>query len=184
MESENFSKNLGTFMFILFFFTINITAQLQELSLKLQAENSNEVEITGQFSNGTNIIKSGEPVTLILTVKNESAMPIFFADSFASKDFRITVRNERGEIISLTEYGKRMKNRTSFSYRRVNLESGKTRESKMGLDKVFDITVRGKYFLTASRAVMVNRVVDANGVVQQQGNWVQVMSKEIEFIVE
>ena len=54
----------------------------------------------------------------------------------------------------------------------------------MGLDKVFDITAKGKYYITASRTVIVNRVVDANRVVQKQGDWIRISSKEIEFIIE
>ena len=174
---------LGLCLTVLFMLTVNVKAQIQELNFNLQEEILKEIELTGQFSNGTNSAKSGESVTLILTVKNNSKSPIFFADRFAAKDFRIIIRNERGEIVPLTKYGERMKNWTSFRNIGVNLKSGKTRESKMGLDKVFDITAKGKYFMTVSRPVMVNRIVDANRLVQKQGDWIRITSKEIEFIV-
>jgi hypothetical protein len=175
---------LGFFLTILFVFAINAKAQIQEMSFNLQEKLSGEIELTGQFSNGNRSAKSGEPITLILTVKNNSNSPIFFADRFAEKDFTITIRNERNEIIPLTEYGERMKNWTSFRNIGVNLKSGKTRESKMGLDKVFDITAKGKYFMTVSRPVIVNRAVGANREVQKQGDWIRIASKEIEFTIE
>ena len=171
---------------VLIVFTVNTEAQIQEeLNPEQQKQVLNDVEITGRFNNDTNTTKSGEPLTFILTIKNNSKSPIYFVDSFPEKDYKITVKNERGETAPLTEYGKKETDPYGPVWRNmvVRLELGKSLESKTRLDKIYDITPKGKYYISVNREIEVNRVVDANRVVQNWGNGVRVTSKEIQFTV-
>ncbi|MGI8467657.1 MAG: hypothetical protein ACR2N3_04320 [Pyrinomonadaceae bacterium] len=165
MKSKNHKTKirviLGFCITFLFIFTANTKAQIQELSPDLREQVLKDVEVTGRFNNDINTTKSGEPLTFILTIKNGSKSPIYFVDSFVERDYKITVKNERGETVSLTDYGKRETDPNHPIWRNliVKLEPGRSMESRTGLDKIYNITLKEKYYVSVNREVVINRVV-------------------------
>lgn len=123
-----------------------------------KSDNSNvpkqELKITVRNDDGKSIYEVGETIVLNLTVKNNDDVELFVLQSCATVDYKLTVKDEYGLAVSLTKEGLRRTNRSEIfcSYKKVKIESGKSKQDSINLSQLYDMSAKGKYYVSASRS--------------------------------
>lgn len=155
---------------ILLSLIVNIIAQIQKPMSDSVKVSQPGINLTLQLEGS--IVKSGEPVTVALTVENNSPLAIVLGESSVVRDFKIEVKNENGKAVHLTKDGLRLTDPSAPVWRNriVKLEPGKSRESKINLAYLYEMSNKGKYYISAVRGV---RKTDGKSI-RLQSNTVQV----------
>lgn len=96
-----------------------------------------------------------DSVTLALIIENTGKDAIHFLESCASLDYKFLVKNESGQILSLTKEGHRLTNRSEMicRYKSSTVESNKSKQSRINLSRLYDFSIAGKYYVTVSRSI-------------------------------
>lgn len=138
---------------ILLGFLTLLIAQVQKEKLNDQNKLVQAFELTTQLDEDNKTLKVGEQVLLILTIKNNSDEELFILESSTERDYKIEVKDEGGKIISLTDEGRRLTDPSAPVWRnfKSKVDPGKSKQSKINLAYLFDMSAKGKYFITAKR---------------------------------
>lgn len=136
---------------IILWLFINLNAQTQKEESDETIKTLQKFQLVGQIDNA--VVKSGEQVLLGLTITNNTETELFLAQSCVTLDYKFTVKDESGEIIPLTKEGERLTNRSKLvcSYKRIKLGSGKSRQAKINLAQIYNMSAKGTYYISASR---------------------------------
>lgn len=95
-----------------------------------------------------------ESNSLALTIKNNSKEVLLIFVTYPARDYEFDVRNEEGQSIRLTETGDILVNNPSIFMRgHLELEPGETIEHKVQINKIYDMSVPGKYSVRVKRKV-------------------------------
>jgi phage FluMu protein gp41 len=118
-------------------------------------------------------LKRGEPILLKLTLKNVSQKELFVAESTAEKVYDIDVRDERGELVPLSEKGKRLYREPIMfdGVISVKVAPGQEQNVTIDLSKIYNVTATGIYSVTARRTVPK---LDRSGTAELVSNTVKV----------
>jgi hypothetical protein len=166
----------ATFVFFLLFsLTMILIAQVQKKELSKQSKIAQEFQLTAKIENGNDKFKVGEPIQLTLIIENRSDESLYYLDSCVSLDYKFTVKNESNDEVPLTKEGERLTKRSEVvcRYKMSKLESGKSRQKKINLAHLYDISVKGKYYVSVSRSAQ-----------KGESEVIKLESEVIEIIVE
>ncbi len=100
-------------------------------------------------------VKSGEPIVLKLAVKNATNGELILFESSAVQDYKLTVKNGKGESIPLTDAGVRILSAAGEHLRQVMVKVGPGQERHVSLivNDLYRMTTGGTYYITARREV-------------------------------
>jgi len=133
------------------------------------------LEIAIQTDEDKKIFKVDETILLSLTVKNNDDIELFILESCVSLDYKLTVKNEHGQLVFLTKEGQRLTNRGEIMCRnkKFKLEPGKSKQVSINLLSLYDVSAKGKYFISASRSAR-----------KSDNSWIRAESNTIQVIIE
>ena len=103
---------------------------------------------------------AGDRIPLTITFRNESQHEIFISETngadAADRDFELEVLNDGGQRVPYTLYGKEAHSPDPgrfrfFSFKRKRIEAGGSIQQVIVLNKVFDLTLPGKYSVRVTR---------------------------------
>ena len=114
-----------------------------------------------------------QPIRLAITIKNASEDELSFWETCPESDYRFIVEDDKGQVVPLTRYGQRIeKNREIvLSAVPVALKPNDERQDTILLNRIYDMTIEGKYDITAWRHV---RTRDNKGHTKLISNTVEV----------
>ncbi|CAN5691625.1 hypothetical protein BH20ACI4_BH20ACI4_23110 [soil metagenome] len=155
--------------------SIKIKTQVQEVKSNIENKLSQTIELSARFDKDSNLFKIGEPITLILTIENNSDTELYFIESNTSRDYKIDIKNEQGEKVSLTKNGQRLTSRSTSVWRNklVKLEPGKARQAKINIAHLYEMSAKGKYYISVSRMAR-----------KGESEFIKLESEMIEIVVE
>lgn len=106
-------------------------------------------------------VASGDKIVLRITLTNTSEKDLGFrqrarADE-AEWDYSIDVRDEKGDAVNQTNFGRnRLQIMTMFSARVKTVNPGQSLKEGVTLSKLFDLTIPGRYTVQVSRHAQDN----------------------------
>ena len=116
---------------------------------------------------------SGDSLVLKLTMKNVTTETLRLIKTVPEKLYQVTVTNDRGEPLPLTEYGKRRREAVPGARIVLRVGPGEEVQQEIPLDKMYDLTGKGTYSLTVKRNVL-----------KRQGEgFAEVVSNTVKFTV-
>jgi hypothetical protein len=100
------------------------------------------------------IVRSGEAILLKLFLKNIGNKSFFVYESSPVQDYKITVKNQLGEVVPLTGYGKSRLS-TAEEYRRVKIElrAGNEVQDSLSISEIYHMNISSNYFITVKRKI-------------------------------
>lgn len=125
------------------------------------------------FLLGINVEKQSvsvrDPVILNVVLKNISDTPLPLVQTRPENDYRVSVHYENGEAVPLTLYGKRLDSIRGEVRRRttVTLASNEALEHHLHIDRLFDMSLTGKYFIKVTRTMLTR---GTNGFADLESN--------------
>jgi hypothetical protein len=101
-------------------------------------------------------VASGGKIVLQIMLANISDSALVFGQRMrpdqAEWDYRIDVRNEKGEAVAETAYGRiRLEVVTLFSSQMKTVAPGHSLKEEVTLSKLYDLTIPGRYTVQVSR---------------------------------
>jgi hypothetical protein len=133
-----------------------ITMTIAQTEKKKSNDNipKQELKITAQVDKDKTAFKVGEVIVISLTVKNNDDVELFVLQSCATLDYKLTVKDEYGQLVSLTKEGQRRTTRSEIycSYKTVKIEPGKSKQDNINLTQLYDLSAKGKYYISANRS--------------------------------
>ncbi len=95
-----------------------------------------------------------EPLLVKFSTKNVARKPLFVLESNPDTDYRFDVRDDKGNVVPLTEYGKKILS-TAEEVRMVlvKLRPGEETHSEVRAERIVQLNVAGTYYITAKRRV-------------------------------
>lgn len=117
-----------------------------------------------------------EPVVVAVRIKNVSDRILSFPESSPESDYGIEVKDDRGEQMPLTRYGKNVL-RSGEEHRRVvtKLDPGAEHQQKLLVNRIYDMSTSGTYFVQISRDVFKR---DGKGVAKVKSNVLKIKVKD------
>jgi hypothetical protein len=98
------------------------------------------------------LIKSGEPVVLKLNLMNAGRKSLFVYETSDESDYKLSVKDEKGESVPLTEYGERLLSSAEELRRiKVEMKPGEERQVSIRVSKIYRMAAGSTYFITAKR---------------------------------
>lgn len=130
--------------------------------------------LTSQTS--TEAFLSGDPVWVNLVVKNVGHRAQILVAADPEKIYKFTVKNEKGEDVPLTEYGKSIQTGSEDFWGKayLTIKPGQEHEDKVLISRIYEMRSTGRYFISASRMVFRQ---DNKGVAEVTSNTVEVIMK-------
>lgn len=100
-------------------------------------------------------VRSGEPILLKLTLKNATVKDLCLERRGVEREYQLEVKNERGERVPPTEAGMTLINNAGedWSHYGVKLGPGKKIQDEIEVNKLWEMTAPGTYYITATRPV-------------------------------
>lgn len=94
-------------------------------------------------------------IILVVTMKNVSDTPLKLVETGSLKDYRITVQDEKGDDVPLTLYGRMLSDsRREILLRRMKrVAPGETLVHEFHVNRIFDMSLTGKYYIHITRMV-------------------------------
>jgi hypothetical protein len=134
-----------------------------------------KLEISTQVDNDKTAFKIGEVIVINLTVKNNDDVELFVHQSCATLDYKLTVKDEYGQLVSLTKEGQRRTNRYEMicPSKKVQIEPGKSKQDNINLTQLYDLSATGKYYVSVNRSAR-----------KGEYEWINLESDVIEIVVE
>lgn len=123
----------------------------------LQEERMSWGEAQGGFRLGVQGMKNDfsvkDAILLVMYLKNISDEPLRVI--ITGNDYEITVLDRDGNNVPLTRYGKHLANEADRFFLRVVLavEPGEELRDELHVNRIFDMTLSGQYFVNISRSV-------------------------------
>lgn len=98
------------------------------------------------------MLKSDEPVVLKLNLMNAGRKSLFVYETSDETDYKLSVKDETGESVPLTEYGERLLS-SAEELRRIKVEvkPGEERQGSIQVSKIYRMVAGNTYFITAKR---------------------------------
>lgn len=103
---------------------------------------------------------AGEPVNLVLLLKNKGKEDVFYADSSEYRDYRIEVYDAKKEKVPMTRFGTRFIGASPGERWRCiykKLAPGEQIRSVVNLARLFDLTIADEYTISITRIVNENQ---------------------------
>lgn len=94
-------------------------------------------------------------IMLHLTIKNVTKRDLYLVETYPADEYKLTVRNERGEDAALTQLGQLLKANEGNNFRviGVKVRSNEEVRDNIEINKFYVMTAPGAYFITAKRTV-------------------------------
>lgn len=152
-----------------------VSIQAQKRNLKTINNVSHGFKITTRLENENKLVQIGQPILLVLNTINDGNKSGFVIESSVARDFNLTVKNEYGKVVPLTEEGRRLTspNKSVYRNKKVKLEPGESIQSKINLAHLYEMTAKGTYYANASRII---KEID--------GDMLRVESNTIQFVLK
>ena len=101
-------------------------------------------------------VKSGDEIQLKLTLKNNTQKPFFLFESSPEQDYKITIKDSKGNTVPLTEYGKQ-RLRSADEYRKVSKQVGPQQElhAEMRIDEIYRFKSGTTYYISVKRNILI-----------------------------
>ena len=131
-------------------------AQVKILSRAMEQQTDTDSVKMSLSLSAPDVAIVSSPIVIEVTLKNDSDQPLFFPGGYSGYDF--LVRSETKTPILPTLFGQNtMRTRqTSFAARALELPPRGSYSYKFPINRFYDMTKLGTYFLTASREVPVD----------------------------
>ncbi len=101
------------------------------------------------------LFKPGEPIILKVILKNISKKTHTIVVSGPERDYDIIVKDNKGAIVPLTKYGKRlMDNKGEFRAIGKKIKSQKEIQINLLINRIYDMTISGTYSIKVERFVL------------------------------
>jgi len=120
-------------------------------------------------------VSRDEPITLKLTLTNNTKKEILVIESNPLADYKIDVRDQRGTPVPPTPEGRDLLFRSRWFGRRVSvtIAPGENKTDTFQVNKIYAMTDPGSYAITASRRAL-----------RQVGKpWIELRSNEVKVTV-
>jgi hypothetical protein len=157
--SDSIHRNSGCALLIFLILVIGPTAlghnqgKRQANSKKPDVVRSTGVLLMAQAAR--DVVAAGEPVTLTLTITNESKTTRFIWETSATEQYRLIVLDGRGKPASVTPYGeKELRPREDHLARHLRgMEPGEQSRDTIEVNKLFEMSSPGTYSISAARTI-------------------------------
>lgn len=117
------------------------------------------------------VFAPNEPILLQITLKNVTKRTLVHVVG-SHEDYPVIVKDEEGKNVPPTRYKRqRDSRRTSFAHGSMDIDSGEEVKSDILVNRMYDMTKSGTYFITASHSVPNS---DKTRAVRVMSNTVQV----------
>jgi hypothetical protein len=191
MQKRHFVSQIKTHMKIkiaLAFIAIAMmTLPIRGDGLELKSSNSNESESVsrewGKVTEGFRLsaklekrqVGPGEPILLKLSIRNATKRVLHLEETSPEKEYKIDVRNERGENAQLTKQGQLLQDNSEndFKVLAVSIGPKQEREDTIEINRLHDMTARDTYAITVRRKVPK----------QDHTGWTEVVSNTVKVKV-
>jgi hypothetical protein len=119
-------------------------------------------------------VSRDEPITLKLSLRNNTKKEITVIESNQLLDYKIDVRDQRGMRVLPTPEGKDLLFRSHWGGRRVSvtIAPGESKTDTFQVNKIYAMTDPGSYTMTASRRAQI-----------AVGKWIELRSNEVKVTV-
>lgn len=116
-----------------------------------------------------------EPITIKLTLTNNTKKEIVVVESNPLADYKIDVRDGLGSRVPPTPEGKDLLFRSQWGGRRlaVRLTPGENKTDTFEVNKIYDMTKPGSYTITARRTALI----------PPGKSWIELKSNEVKVLV-
>lgn len=120
-------------------------------------------------------VSRDEPITLKLSLTNNTKKEIIVVESNPLADYKIEVRDGRGALAPPTPEGKDLLFRSQWGGRRlsVTIAPGESKTDTFQVNKIYAMTDAGSYTITASRRAQS----------QVGKSWIELKSNEVKVTV-
>ena len=100
-------------------------------------------------------VAPGEPIVLKLVLRNTTPTTLYLTEVGVEKEYKVKVKDERGEDVPLTKHGKLLRNTelTYFMMAGLAVGPGQEREDSLRVSDLHDMGVGGTYSITVKRMV-------------------------------
>lgn len=101
------------------------------------------------------VFQLGTPIPLKLTVKNASRRTLKLPVSLPEIDYKVIIKDEKGGIIPLTQYGEASRNPRDISRNHLlDMKPGEQISEQLSIAKIFNITRSGHYSVSVRRRIL------------------------------
>jgi len=102
-------------------------------------------------------VSRNEPITLKLSLVNNTKKDVVVVESNPLADYQIDVRDERGRSVPPTPEGKDLLFRSQWGGRRVSvtIAPGASKTDTFDVNKIYDMANPGAYTITAKRRALI-----------------------------
>jgi hypothetical protein len=100
---------------------------------------------------------AGEPIVLAVSARNNGSKVLVLENTYHPEwDYKLDVRTEAGETVSLTEEGRHLvKDIAIYASTNVDIHPGQEIEKDFLISKLFEMTTSGTYSITVKRQFFV-----------------------------
>ena len=119
------------------------------------------------------LVKAGKPVVLKLSLTNAGRKALIVYETSDETDYKLSVKDEKGESVHLTEYGEKLLS-SAEQLRRIKVEvkPGEEMQDSIRVSSLYRMAAGGTYFITATRQFF-----------RRNGEPGEVMSNEVKITV-
>jgi len=97
------------------------------------------------------VAETARPVIVLIELSNQSRLPVAIWERFVQRDYELHVRDEKGNEVPLTPWGKQIRTYIFGSKTRVVLAPGEKHTDKEDLAEIYSVSVPGTYKIEACR---------------------------------
>ena len=135
-----------------------IKAAVEKYTHQGRAESGNVVEgLRLYLKVERDTVRPGESILLKIELKNTSKRTLIVKDTSIQYDYRLDVRNQSGQEVSLTDKGQQLKDMLShweeISAKFTEIEPQKSKEYTLDITGLYDFKSGETYLITAGRLV-------------------------------
>jgi hypothetical protein len=143
------------------FIAMGITAAtpIQQTNRKADTLPSETGTIAGGFKLSLTVDKhkfaSGEAIMLKVSLRNTTNAPLHIMGTIFDVDCQTEVRNDKGELVPLTEYAKHLPrmNGIHISMGRISIGAGQEAQEALQVNRLYEMSAPGEYSIVLRRGV-------------------------------
>lgn len=132
---------------------LTLTGYMATLGGQSVAQTS-PVKVSIETNNSEDIFNAGEPIALVITVKNTGVVEAELSRS-CDTDNEVSLTDARGNPPPLTVLGKKVTSEFSnpCPRRALRLQPGESKQIRLDISQIYDLSRPGKYTISISRFV-------------------------------
>src|SRR5262249_25061428 len=131
------------------------SVKMVETMKNVHASQGNNKSVSLVVSTEKSTFSAGQAIVLDLSLGNSTGHVVYYSHSTPEKDYNLDIRKKNGEPVRLTKYGELLKIQRGNDFRRImkSLNSGEQAIHQITISRIFDLSTKGTYLITARRNI-------------------------------